>query len=1008
MNGYDEFPASAQQRAMWFVESLTPGTARHHVPAAMDLSGPLDAAALHRALRAVVARHEALRTGFATVAGQPVQRVFGAVDVDLPVRDVASAAEADLAEADVAVAPFDLAGPSLLRAELLRLGPTEHRLVVVAHHLVCDAWSSALVLRDLAIAYRGRQLPPGPIEYADYAVWQREQLTPDVVAGHLDHWGAVLRPLPEPVALPVDRPRPPVRGGTGDTRTARIPARTPFPVLLAALAGAVYRLTGQSDLAFGVVAAQRDRAELAEMVGFLVNTVPVRIRPAGARPLRELREQAAKALVDALDHRDLPFDRLVEALRPPRDPARLPLVDILVTHTADGLPELDLPGLSARVRRLPTGLAKADLTVEAAAGDVHLEFDRDVLGPDTADWLVRAVTTLVAAPDEQPLSEVDLLFPGQAKALSAYDDGPAVTATPATMPQRFAAVVAAHADAPAVEADDGTRTYAQLADEVHRCAAALVRAGVRPGDRVGVRAARSVSWPVLMLAAMYAGAAPVPLDPGYPAARLEAMTTAAAAAMVLDAPLDAEPLPLPSVTPDDLAYVIFTSGSTGQPKGVAVEHASLVRLADHTIARFGLGPGDRVLQFATPSFDAAMWDLVLALLSGATLCLAAAPALLPGPVLRATLRDRRISYVLVPPSALALVPADEPLPDLRVLVSGGEACPAELVRRWAPGRRFFNAYGPTENTVVATLWEAAPGQPVTQPPLGEPLPGVGVHLLDEAMRPVPPGVPGEIFLSGAALARGYIGRDDLTAAAFTTGPGGRRCYRTGDLAVRDGAGRLRFTGRRDGQVKIRGFRVEPAEAEHALRAQPEVTAAAVVARTGPVGTELVGYYVAAGVPGPAPDGLRAALARTLPGYLVPAHLVAVPALPVTAGGKLDRAALPDPVVPVRSRPPRPGLEQTVAAAWCEALGLAEVGAEDNFFDVGGHSLALARVHARLCVDLGRDLAVVDLFRHPTVAALAAHLSGPDTVAAAAADGRDRAAQRRAAQQLRRPTGGGGR
>jgi acyl-coenzyme A synthetase/AMP-(fatty) acid ligase len=409
-------------------------------------------------------------------------------------------------------------------------------------------------------------------------------------------------------------------------------------------------------------------------------------------------------------------------------------------------------------------------------------------------------------------------------------------------------------------------------------------------------------------------------------------------------------------------------------------------MADATVAAFGLGPGDRVLQFASPAFDAAVWDLVLALLSGATLCLAEPVDLVPGPVLRDTLAARRVTYCLVPPSALALVPADRPLPDLRILVSGGEACPAELAARWAPGRRFVNAYGPTEATVVATLWEA--GDPAVVP-LGAPLPGVHVYLLDPAGRPVPAGLPGELHLGGRNLARGYLGRPDLTAAAFIRGAGGERLYRTGDRAVRTPAG-LVYLGRVDDQVKIRGFRVEPAEAERAMRDQPGVRAAAVVSRRARTGTELVGYYVGDGLDPPA---LRTALAAILPAYLIPAHLVALDALPVTAAGKLDRAALPDPVPAARSRPARGPLETRIAAAWCRALGVEAVGALDNFFDVGGHSLALAQVHAELTAGLGRDFPVVDLFTYPTVAALAEHLdTGRDRPSAARA-GRDQAARR---------------
>ncbi|MEV6110374.1 AMP-binding protein [Streptomyces sp. NPDC051940] len=998
MTAYDEFPASAQQKAIWFVERLAPGSARYHVPAAVELTGPLDVEALEAALRAVVRRHESLRTGFAAADGEPVQRVYAEGQVVLTHEDCPTSGAADAAERRLALEPFDLAGPSLLRAGLLRLGEGRHRLVVVAHHLVCDAWSDMIVIRDLAAAYAGRELPPGPIDYADYAVWQEQTLTPDVVASYTDAWRAELLPFAEPLALPVDRPRPALRGEGGGSLDVALPAGGTFAGLLAAIAAALHRLTGQPEVVLGTVAAQRDRPELAGLVGCLVNTLPVRIPVTAADTLGELRARVQETLLRVQERRDLPYDRLVEALRPPREPSRLPLTDVLVTWAPEP-PPLGLPGVGAELRRIPTATAKADLSVEASGDSAHLEYATDVVGAETAEWFGRALGRFLGAAPQLAVADVDLLAEGEAERLAALGRGPAVTEPPATVVQRFAEVVRRFGDRPAVDAPDGRLTYAELADAVRACAAALVEDGVRPGDRVGVRIGAGRDWPVAMLGGMHAGAAVVPIDPGYPQDRIDFMVEASGAKAVLTDVRKAGTAELPEVAPGDLAYTVFTSGSTGRPKGVAVEHASFVRMADATVARFGLGPGDRVLRFASPAFDAAMWDLVLALLSGATLCLAEPTALVPGPILRDTLRGRRVSYVLVPPSALALVPHEQPLPDLRVLVSGGEACTAELVARWSAGRRFVNAYGPTEGTVVATLWEAS--GTAGEPPLGEPLPGVRVHVLDAGGQPAPPGVPGELVLGGDNLARGYLGRDDLTAEVFRNGRDGRRVYRTGDRAVRRGSGELVYLGRVDDQVKIRGFRVEPAEAEHALRALPGVRAAAVVARGTRTGTELVGYFVPDDDPAPAPGEVRAALARTLPGYLVPAHLVALADLPVTASGKLDRAALPDPVpVTGGGRMPRGDTETRIARVWCDVLGLDRVGATDNFFDVGGHSLALAQVHARLTAELGRDFPIVEMFSHPTVELLAEQLSEPAGRPTAAQSGRDQAAKRLAMRRGR--------
>lgn len=1080
MSGYDEMPTSAAQRSIWFAERLDPGTPRYHVPAILEVDGDLDRSALAAAVQALLDRHEALRTGIVDAGGVPVQRVYASTPADYAVIETAGAGgEASRAggvAADaVAVAvrqPFDLAGPTLLRVRVVPAGERRHLVAIVAHHLVCDAWSSALLLRDLGRAYgaaaRGAAPALGspPVQFADFAVWEAEILTADRVARYLDHWRAVLDPLPEPLALPAGRTRRVARGPgraidaeIGEALAdridgyARAAGTTSYAVILTGLGLVLGRLAGQTEVVIGCVVATRDRAELADVVGCLVNTVPVRVSTSGGPTFDTLVREVGRSVMDGLDHRHLPFGHVVEGLRIPREAGRLPLCDVLVTMRP-GPPMLpDLPGLSVRVRRAETATAKADLTVEiAGAADggiaLHLEFDATVLDPELAQWTVSALTRALSAATAhpgRPVPALDLTTPDERAALIAAASGPPLAGDRATMWQRFAAAAAQQPSGIAVRAPDRVLTYRTLAAEAQALAGELVRAGVRTGDRVGVCTARTSAWPVALLGVLRSGAAFLPLDQTLPAARLRTMIDDAQARVVVTDDAGAVLLPegqevvrlplaigasdaerskhsnvgfLPEPAPGDLAYVIYTSGSTGRPKGVAIEHASLVGLLDSVIDLLHLGPADRILQFSSPGFDAAVLHFGMALACGGALVMADEASMLAGPVLRDTLRSQRISCTLLPPSVLALLPADEPLPDLRILLAGGEVLGADLVARWAPGRRLVNVYGPTETTIWATIWEAGPTVSAEPPPIGRPLPGVTAHILDDQLRPVPAGLPGELYLGGSGVARGYLNRPELTAERFLSdpfaGPPGR-IYRTGDRVIRNLDGELMFVGRVDDQVKIRGFRVEPAEAEHVLRAHPDVVAAAVIARRDRGEPSLAGYYVprpGAALPAPA---VRAFLAEQLPAYLIPVRLVALDRLPLTPNGKLDRAALPAPSVEAASRPPGTPLERDIAAIWCEVLGLDSVGAEDNFFDVGGQSLALAQVHSRLCALTGSEVPIVDLFLHTTVAALAAHLAGPvprqasgsgPDPAAGVREARARGEARRAALVRQRQVGGG--
>ncbi|MFB6889988.1 amino acid adenylation domain-containing protein [Kitasatospora sp. NPDC056327] len=871
-------------------------------------------------------------------------------------------------------------------------------------------------------------------------------------ARQLAHWRDTLAGLPEELALPTDRPRPAVADPAGAVVTLRWPAalhgaltglaRTEraslFMVLQAGLAALLTRHGAGTDVPLGTTVAGRTDSALDDLVGLFVNTLVLRTDTSGDPSLRELLGRARETALTAFAHQELPFERLVELLNPARSLARHPLFQTGLVLQNNERAGADLPGVTAEPLQVHPGTAKFDLFFgfrehtgdgpDAAPAGITcvVEYRTDLFDRATAlrlaERLERLLTAAVAAPD-RPLGEAGLLTAEELAGLDAADDG-GPAGPPAVLPELFAAQAARTPDAPALRwAGPGPEDvdYRELAARSARLARLLAARGIGPESTVALLLPRSTALVTAQLAVVRAGAAYLPLDPDYPADRLAHMLDDARPALVLTtaaladhpAPAAAAPVPLlalddPATTaalaahpgtdltdadrtapllPGHPAYLIYTSGSTGRPKGVQVTHAGLAAFAATLRERFGADGTARVLQFASHSFDAAVWDLCAALPNGGCLVLAERTALLPGPEFAGLVRDERVSHLILPPSALAALPPDA-LPPGTTLAVGGEACPPELIARWAPGRRMINAYGPTESTVCATmsppLTAPADGGPAGPPPIGRPVLGTGTRVLDERLRRVPPGVPGELYLAGAGLARGYLGRPGLTAERFVAdpyGPPGTRMYRTGDVVRRRPDGQLEFVARADQQVKIRGFRIEPGEVEAVLDARPDVARSAVVAHRGPTGPQLVGYLVPAG-PDAAPDpaAVRRELAAVLPEHLVPAAVVVLEALPLTPSGKTDRAALAARPV---ARPagsgavPREGLERRIAGLWAELLGLdGPPAADENFFDLGGHSLLLTRLATGLTALTGRPVPLVELFTHTTVAAQAAHLGRP--------------------------------
>jgi len=978
-----DLPLSFAQQRLWFLHRLDPASAAYHIPAALHLAGRLDAAALERTLQLVTERHEALRTTFTLSGEEPVQRIAAAPDLRLPVVDLAVLPEELRREtADrIAVAEgrraFDLERGPLLRARLVRLAPEEHILAVCFHHIIADGWSFGVLLREIAALYPPlaagevpAPLPPLPVQVADFAVWQRRWLQGDALRSRLAWWEERLAGSEPALNLPTDRPRParpPERGRTlrfrlGAARTAAVEAvarregATPFMVLLAAWQAFLQRITGQDDISVGSPIANRNRAETEGLIGYFVNTLVLRARITGSETFRALLAQVRETALGAYDHQDLPFELLVEALRPGRDAGLAPLTQVLfVLQNAIGLrrgrPHLELPGLRLALLLVDIGAPKLDLALALEPdGDelaAALEYPLELFDPPTLERWAGSFDRLLAgalADSDLPLSRLPLLGAAELQQIVA-EWNPVPEAEPETpesasplLHERFAAWAARTPDASAVSFERETLTYRELDRRANQLAHHLVAAGVQPGARVGLWLERSVEVLVGLLGILKAGAAWVPLDSNYPPARLAAMaadaglgalvTTASLAAalstlddlegalpretvrVLLDAdraalerrpgtPLD---IPLPG---NALAYVIYTSGSTGRPKGVACHHAGVINLiAD--LSRWPLPPGAAGSLFASLSFDPSVYEIFSMLLNGGRLEVAPERVRGSGRWYGEWLRERRLENVFVPPAMLA---------DLRdVMAEGGVRIRRLLVgiepiaepllaamTELSPGLVVLNGYGPTETTVVVTEYpvtgRTAAERNDRNTPIGRPVLNMRAYLLGGELDPVPVGVPGELYAAGPQVAWGYLGRPDLTAERFLPDPcaesPGERMYRTGDLARWLPDGQLTFGGRRDRQVKVRGVRVEPGEIEAALRGVPGVRDCLVAPRLDPRGERrLVAWVV--GEPAAPRDALREQLRSRLPEVMVPAAFVHLDALPLTSNGKVDRAALPDP------------------------------------------------------------------------------------------------------------------
>ncbi|WP_433217547.1 amino acid adenylation domain-containing protein [Microtetraspora malaysiensis] len=939
-------PLSFAQERLWFMEQFAPGTSAYVLPASARLRGPLPVERLRRALDAVVARHESLRMTFpAGTSGRPEVCVADHVAVPLRVVDAATEEAARHVLSTDAALPFDLAAGPLLRATLVRLAPDDHALLIAVHHIVADGWSADLILRELLT-------PPEReprLGFGDYALWQRERLSGERLAGDLAFWRAELAGL-QVLDLPLDRPRPPrqgFRGGWHDLELDVAEFRalcaaegaTLYMGLLAAFQVLLSRWSGLTEFAVGSPVAGRTRPEFEDMVGLFVNLLPMRARLAGDPGFAEVLRRTRDGALEVYGHQELPFEKLVAELDPERDVSRPPVAQVLFALQSyrDGGEGFEPDSTTTRF----------DLELYAAERGDRVEgrfvYNADLFLPSTVERLAgrfAALLRAVVAEPDVPVGRLDILPPEEREQISRWN-ATAREHPGGTLHELVFEQAERTPEATALVFEGDRLTYRELAERARQVAAGL---GPRVDQPVGVCMDRGLDLPVVLLGVLAAGGAYLPLDPAHPAERTRGMLADAGADLVLTA-ADGHAAPAPDVRvhEDNLAYVIFTSGSTGRPKGVGVSHRAIVNRLRWMQDTFQLTPEDRVLHKTPTTFDVSVWELFWPLITGATMVIARPGGHRDTAYLRDLIKAEGVTTAHFVPSMLHAFLEEEDIQPPKRIVCSGEALPPGID---LPG--LHNLYGPTEAAVDVSWHACRPGEPIV--PIGGPVHNTTLHVLDDHLGPAPIGTPGELYIGGVQLARGYLGKPALTAERFLPAPNGQRLYKTGDLARWLPTGELDYLGRTDHQIKIRGMRVELGEIE-------AVSGAAVKLIDG----RLVGYHT-----GDIPD-----LTDLLPDYMIPTAWVRLDRLPTTPNGKLDRAALPAPDRPADLpwEPPRGAAESAVAQVWQEVLGLDRVGRNDTFFAVGGDSISSLRVVARLRA-LDYDVELQQLFTHQAVSELA--------------------------------------
>lgn len=1029
---------SLQQERLWFLDQFEGESASYNLNAVLRLSGTLNRQAMDHSWKEILRRHEVLRTAIISQEGRPKAVVHACADWMMDVqslrevpKDQQEAAALEFASAKLR-APYDLASAPAIRVCLVELDDNDHVLLFGAHHIVADGWSLGVITEELAQLYsafcehRASPLPEPAIQYLDYARWHRQYLQNGGTRAQLSYWKQQLSgPLPV-MDLPCDRPRLAVTSYRGRHARLRLPAEvlasakklsleedvTLFTTFLAVFKILLFRYTRQADVLVGSVAAGRTRPELEKLVGLFLNNLPLRTNLSGDPTVRELLARVRETTLNAFSHQDVPFGDLIEATQGPRDLNRTPLFQVMFILQNFPLRNSRISGLAFTPIEFDIGTSRYDLTVEAGEIDqqFHMlwEYNSDLFDASTIERMqehYRALLECALANPDQTISALEMMTQEEREALAGTNMGiRSEYPREACIHDLFAQQVTRKPEAPAVAFGSKELTYRELHLRSNRLANRLRALGIGPDALVGICLERSAAIAVAVLAVLKAGGAYVPLDPQYPRDRVAFMLEDFGAAVViteerllstlpnnlpsvicLDRDLESllsesEAAPVSGVAPENLAYVIYTSGSTGKPKGVEVTHRSVVNFLASMRREPGMSEQDRLLAATTLCFDIAGLEFYLPLSVGACVVVAPQAALADGAALAGLLGESKITVMQATPVTwrLLLEAGWNPLPGFKILC-GGEALPRELANRLlATGAELWNLYGPTETTIWSTAnrVDSRPGSV----PIGRPIANTQVYILDDQRHLVPTGVPGELYIGGDGLARGYLHRPELTAERFVASPfvSGEKLYRTGDLVRRLVDGNLEYIGRMDHQVKLRGFRIELGEIETAIEKQPQVRQAVVIVREDAPNDQRLTAYLTL-TDGANVDGkmLREALASQIPDYMLPSQWVFLREFPLTPNRKVDRRALPVPaddgISASLSAPPTTESEIKVAAIWQELLKHKGVGIHDNFFDLGGHSLLVVQLQSRLRKQLDCSISLVELFQRTTVFAIASYL-----------------------------------
>ena len=1039
----NNFPMSFAQERLWFMDQLEPNRPIYNMPDTHVFKGPLDFAALERSLSEIVRRHENLRTTFQMVDGRPVQVIAAPEPLTLQMTDISALAkeertdEAQRLADEEAQQPFDLSRGPLFRVQLVRLAEDEHLLLLTMHHIISDGWSLGVMAREMSVLYEAYKdgkdspLPELPIQYADFAVWQREWLQGETLEKQVEYWRQQLGGEPPELELPTDRARPArqsFRGADASIElslelTKRIKeigreqGATLFMTLLAAFNVLLWRYCHQDDLLVGTPIANRNRRETENLIGFFVNTLVLRTKVRGESTFRELLDQVRETTLGAYEHQDVPFEKLVEQLHPERSLSRNPLFQVLFAVPDAG--EMKLHGLELSWMDTHSDIAKFDLSLYINEHHEGLytwfEYDVDLFDKPTIDRMLAhfqvLVEAIVANPDAR-LYELPLLTQAEQDELRERNQTTTDYGRDLTIHRIVEMQAQQQPDAAAVVHGKRQLSYRELNEAANRLAHHLRSRGVQTETRVGVLLDRSVEFIVGLLAILKAGGTYVPLDGTYPKQRLQFMFEDAAIHLLLTEQsrhelvdtgerdviyLDSDVELFPSESnenltdlnqAEDLAYVMYTSGSTGQPKGVGVPHRAINRLVRNT-NYMQLDNSERMAHVSNVSFDAATWEIWGALLNGGTLVVLGKETVLSPPELKRAIANQKISAMFLTTSLFNQMAQSVPeaFSSMKYLLFGGEASDAPSVKRVVDKgkpQHLVNGYGPTEGTTFTTSYEVEKvAQGLRTLPIGRPLANTEAWVLDRHRNVVPVGVTGELYIGGDGLARDYLSRPELTAEKFVPHPystePGARLYRTGDLVRILPDGNIDFLKRMDHQVKIRGFRVELGEIEAALDQYWAITESVVIDRNDlGGGTRLIAYIVPEEGVEPTPAELHAFLKDKIPSYMIPSVFMPLTQIPLTPNGKVNRRELPVPDLwedgtSINFVAPRTPLEETLAGIWRETLSVAQVGVESNFFDLGGHSLLATRVVSQIREKFGIELPLRVLFESPTISGLAQHI-----------------------------------